>query len=634
MTIDELEFIVLFILISIMIYSYKRSIQSIIKYMTLVIYLVLFYSYLIFILLNYLEIKINFYIIPIILSLLIIFINILSIKIKNHSKINIDISFYDLFIIFGITAFYLLFKNDVITYDTLAFFIPLGYDMIHYPSLIPYSSVFGTNTAPYPYFIALLLFPTITKNIETYKLILEILFYFYILNMMYFGYKFIIILISKYINIEKKMIRIVVLLYLFVLFSMPYFYIILTQYYLHPSILLSYFFLVLFEKIFINNEKIRISDIYIYLPLALSYDSMLLTIGLFLISIILFKLIKNYSNNKIILAIIYIILLLFIMIRNFPRYDFIIRLNSNIDKYVVIMPSLIIFSIIAMIIYQKLNLNSIQNISILKTFILGLIILILIFPYLNNYLKYLSIYNSNEYIFWQKTISSYSLIQFFYNNISSYYYYILYIVISLFFLIFKKINFNIIYLLLIFIGTLLGLLVVDLRHFVFLVLLLFVFLLSLLSYEYPNYSLLIILFIISISYIFNNLIYPVFVIRNDINLLYYNEIAYLLINTNCSKIFYFNLPFILSYSYYSNNTYLIDHLVPYDLIRFEFYFSLSHTNYHLLFSNNSCLILSKYQTTLFDKLYTRFYSRFFIISDELSHTTSFLVYRIKTIDDR
>jgi hypothetical protein len=581
-----------------------------------------------------LEIKINFYIIPIILSLLIIFINILSIKIKNHSKINIDISFYDLFIIFGITAFYLLFKNDVITYDTLAFFIPLGYDMIHYPSLIPYSSVFGTNTAPYPYFIALLLFPTITKNIETYKLILEILFYFYILNMMYFGYKFIIILISKYINIEKKMIRIVVLLYLFVLFSMPYFYIILTQYYLHPSILLSYFFLVLFEKIFINNEKIRISDIYIYLPLALSYDSMLLTIGLFLISIILFKLIKNYSNNKIILAIIYIILLLFIMIRNFPRYDFIIRLNSNIDKYVVIMPSLIIFSIIAMIIYQKLNLNSIQNISILKTFILGLIILILIFPYLNNYLKYLSIYNSNEYIFWQKTISSYSLIQFFYNNISSYYYYILYIVISLFFLIFKKINFNIIYLLLIFIGTLLGLLVVDLRHFVFLVLLLFVFLLSLLSYEYPNYSLLIILFIISISYIFNNLIYPVFVIRNDINLLYYNEIAYLLINTNCSKIFYFNLPFILSYSYYSNNTYLIDHLVPYDLIRFEFYFSLSHTNYHLLFSNNSCLILSKYQTTLFDKLYTRFYSRFFIISDELSHTTSFLVYRIKTIDDR
>jgi hypothetical protein len=581
-----------------------------------------------------LEIKINFYIIPIILSLLIIFINILSIKIKNHSKINIDISFHDLFIIFGITAFYLLFKNDVITYDTLAFFIPLGYDMIHYPSLIPYSSVFGTNTAPYPYFIALLLFPTITKNIETYKLILEILFYFYILNMMYFGYKFIIILISKYINIEKKMIRIVVLLYLFVLFSMPYFYIILTQYYLHPSILLSYFFLVLFEKIFINNEKIRISDIYIYLPLALSYDSMLLTIGLFLISIILFKLIKNYSNNKIILAIIYIILLLFIMIRNFPRYDFIIRLNSNIDKYVVIMPSLIIFSIIAMIIYQKLDLNSIQNISILKTFILGLIILILIFPYLNNYLKYLSIYNSNEYIFWQKTISSYSLIQFFYNNISSYYYYILYIVISLFFLIFKKINFNIIYLLLIFIGTLLGLLVVDLRHFVFLVLLLFVFLLSLLSYEYPNYSLLIILFIISISYIFNNLIYPVFVIRNDINLLYYNEIAHLLINTNCSKIFYFNLPFILSYSYYSNNTYLIDHLVPYDLIRFEFYFSLSHTNYHLLFSNNSCLILSKYQTTLFDKLYTRFYSRFFIISDELSHTTSFLVYRIKTIDDR
>jgi len=298
------------------------------------------------------------------------------------------------------------------------------------------------------------------------------------------------------------------------------------------------------------------------------------------------------------------------------------------------MPSLIIFSIIAMIIYKKLNLNLIQNISVLKILILGLLIFILIYPYFNNYLKYLSIYNSNEYILWLKTISSYSLIQFFYSKINSYYYYILYIVISLFFLIFKKSNFNEIYLLLIFIGTILGLLVVDYRRFIFLVLLLFVFLLLLLSYKHPKYSLLIILFILSISYIFNNLIHPVFVTRNDINLLYYNEITHLLINTNCSKIFYFNLPFILSYSYYSNNTYLINHLVPYDLIRFEFYFSLSHTNYKLLFSNNSCLILFKYQTIIFDQLYARFYSRFFIISNELSHTTSFVVYRIKTIDDR
>jgi hypothetical protein len=156
------------------------------------------------------------------------------------------------------------------------------------------------------------------------------------------------------------------------------------------------------------------------------------------------------------------------------------------------------------------------------------------------------------------------------------------------------------------------------------------FSLSLLSFKVPKFTLLIIFFITIFSFIFNSLIYPISVIMQDIHLEYYNEIVNLLRDLNCSKIFYFNLPFIISYTYYSNNTFLTNHIVPYDLIRFEFYYSLSKNNHTYLFMDNSCLVLSKYQTKFFDKLYTRFYSKFFIISRELSRGRSFLVYGIKS----
>jgi hypothetical protein len=154
--------------------------------------------------------------------------------------------------------------------------------------------------------------------------------------------------------------------------------------------------------------------------------------------------------------------------------------------------------------------------------------------------------------------------------------------------------------------------------------------LSLLCFKVPKFTLLIIFFITIFSFIFNSLIYPVSVIRQDIHLEYYNEIVNLLRHLNCSKIFYFNLPFIIPYTYYSNNYFLTYHIVPYDLIRFEFYYSLSKNNYTYLFMDNSCLVLSKYQTNFFDKLYTRFYSKYFIISRELSRGSSFLVYGIKS----
>jgi hypothetical protein len=256
----------------------------------------------------------------------------------------------------------------------------------------------------------------------------------------------------------------------------------------------------------------------------------------------------------------------------------------------------------------------------------------LIFPYLVNYRQHLMILESDEYIIWQQTISTYTLFEFVYNNIISYYYYLLFILLSLFFLIYKKINsFDLIYLLLIFVGTLLGLLVIDSRRFVFIVLLLFAFLLSFLTFKLPKYSLLVVLFTIIISYIFNSLIYPVSVIRNDIHIQYYNEVVDLLSNINCSKLYYFNIPFMLSYLYYSNNTYLNNRIVPYDLIRFEFYFSLSQINHNLLFTDNSCLILSKFQITYFDKLYTRFYSKYFTISSVLASNRFFVVYSIKSV---
>ena len=633
MTINELKFVIIVVLSLMIIYSRTRSIQSIMKYTTIVIYLLMFYSYLIYTVLKNLRIEMDFYVIPIMLSLLLIFVNIKYMKISHRSKVVIDVSFEDLLVVFATTIFYLLFKSNVITYDTLAFFIPLGYDMFRHPSLIPQSSVFGTDTPVYPYFIVLLLYPAITINIDSYKLILQNAFYIYILNVIYFGYKFVTNLISNYLNLNNKQIRIITLLYILViLFSTPYFYSMLTQYNLHLSLLLSYFFLIVFERIYIIYKNVKISDIYIYFPLALSYDSMLLVIGLFLIFNLLCKLFTKYINNKAIFATTYFAIMVFIMAQNFSRYDFIIRLSGDVEKYVVMIPSLIIFSVLGMMIYKKFDINIIQDVSISKLIVLGLIILILIFPYLVNYRQHLIILESDEYIIWQQTISTYNLFEFVYNNIISYYYYLLFILLSLFFLIYKKINsFDLIYLLLIFVGTLLGLLVIDSRRFVFIVLLLFSFLLSFLTFKLPKYSLLVVLFTIIISYIFNSLIYPVFAIRNDIHIQYYNEVVDLLSNINCSKIYYFNIPFMLSYLYYSNNTYLNNRIVPYDLIRFEFYFSLSQINHNLLFTDNSCLILSKFQTTYFDKLYTRFYSKYFTISSLLASSKFFVVYSIKSV---
>jgi hypothetical protein len=154
--------------------------------------------------------------------------------------------------------------------------------------------------------------------------------------------------------------------------------------------------------------------------------------------------------------------------------------------------------------------------------------------------------------------------------------------------------------------------------------------LSVSSIKIPKYTLLIIFFITIFTFIFYSMIYKVSVIEHDIHLQYYNEIVNLLRDLNCSKIFYFNLPFILPYTYYSNNTFLANHIVPYDLIRFEFYYSLSKNNYTYLFIDNSCLVVSQRHTQVFNKLYIRFYSKYFIISRELSRGRSFLVYGIKS----
>jgi hypothetical protein len=631
MAIDLLKFVIIVVLSSMILYTRTKSVQSIMKYTTIVIYLLMFYSYFIYIIVYNFIINMDFYLITFMLSVLLIFINLKYTRINDRIKDGNDMSFEDLLIIFTITVFYLIFKSNVITYDTLAFFIPLSYDMIHHPSVIPQSSVFGTDTPLYPYFISLLLYPGITANMADYKIILQIAFYIYILNMIFFGYKFVIHLMSNGVNLNKKQTKMIALLYIFILLSTPYFYRILTQYYLHPSILLSYFFLVIFERFYIHKQYIKISDIFLYVPLALSYDSMLLAVGLFVTFNVLLKIFAKCITWKSVFAIIYIALILFIMIRNFQRYDFVIRLSSYIDKYIVIVPSLIIFLIIGLILYKKGNTNIVLDLSLSKSILFGVIMLVLILPYLINYTTHVSIYDSLEYAIWQQTIASYTLIEFIHLNIAHYYYYFLFVFTSVISLIFKK-NYTIdlICLLIIFTGTFFGLLLIDPRRFVFVVHLILLFLLSLLSFKVPKFTLLIIFFITIFSFIFNSLIYPVSVIRQDIHLEYYNEIVNLLRDLNCSKIFYFNLPFIISYSYYSNNTFLTNHIVPYDLIRFEFYYSLSKNNYTSLFMDNSCLVLSKYQTNFFDKLYTVFYSKYFIISRELSRGSSFLVYGIKS----
>ncbi len=631
MTIDVLKFIIIVVLSSMILYTRTKSIQSIMKYTTIVIYLLMFYSYLIYIIVHNFIINIDFYYIPFMLSLLLIFINLKYPKINNRIKVGIDVSFEDLLIIFAITIFYLIFKSNVITYDTLAFFIPLGYDLIRHPSVIPQSSVFGTDTPLYPYFISLLLYPGITANIAEYKIILQIAFYIYILNMIYFGYKFVIDLMSSNMNLNKKQTKMITLLYIYILLSTPYLYTILTRFYLHPSILLSYFFLVIFERFYIRKQYIKISDIFLYLPLALSYDSMLLAIGLFVTFNILLKIFAKYIKWKSIFALIYIALILFIMTTNFQRYDIVIRLSSGLDKYIFLIQSLIIFFIISLILYKKLNINIVSDLSLSKSLLFGVIMLVLISPYLINYTTHISIYKSSEFTIWLQTIDSFTLLQFIHYNINGYYYYFLFIVTLVICLIFKKNHItDLICLLLILTGTLFGLLLIDLRRFVFIVHLILLYLLSLLSFKVPKYTLFIILFITIFSSIFYSLIYPVSVIRHDIHLEHYNEIVNLLRDLNCSKIFYFNVPFIISYTYYSNNTFLTNHIVPYDLIRFEFYYSLSKNNYTYLFIDNSCLVLPKYQTNIFDELYIRFYSKYFIISRELSRGRSFLVYSIKS----
>ena len=630
MTIDLLKFVIIVVLSSMILYTRTKSVQSIMKYTTIVIYLLMFYSYFIYVIVYNFIMNIDFYLIPFMLSLLLIIINLKCTKINNRIKVGNDVSFEDLLIIFAITIFYLIFKSNVITYDTLAFFIPLSYDMINHPSVIPQSSVFGTDTPLYPYFISLLLYPGVTANMADYKIVLQTAFYVYILNMIYFGYKFVIHLMSNSINLNKKQTKMIVLLYIYILLSTPYFYTILTQYYLHPSILLSYFFLVIFERFYIHKQYIKISDVFLYLPLALSYDSMLLAIGIFITFNVLLKIFARHITSNTTFAIIYVGLILFIMMRNFQRYDFVIRLSSYIDKYIVIIPSLVIFLIIALMLYKKLNMNIVSDLSLSKSLLFGVIMLMTIFPYLINYTTYISIYDSSEYTIWQQTIASYTLIEFIHLNIAHYYYYLLFIFTPLICIIFKKDQtIDLICLLIIFTGTFFGLLLIDPRRFVFIIHLILLFSLSLLSFKVPKFTLLIISFI-TISFIFNSLIYPVSVIMQDIHLEYYNEIVNLLRDLNCSKIFYFNLPFIIPYTYYSNNTFLTNHIVPYDLIRFEFYYSLSKNNHTYLFMNNSCLVLSKYQTKFFDKLYTRFYSKFFIISRELSRGRSFLVYGIKS----